>query len=80
MAQLKEDEWPDDREPTTTEHEAEVDPINGPKDPDRPVDHAPDSGASSSVHSQNRTAQLPTARPVQPLRSVNGDKKKETSS
>jgi hypothetical protein len=42
MAQLKEDEWPADREPTTTEHEAEVDPLNGPKDPERPINRGPD--------------------------------------
>ena len=33
MAQLKEDEFPSDREPTTHEQQVERDPINGPKDP-----------------------------------------------
>ena len=36
MAQLKEDEWPEDREPTTTEREVAGDPEHGPKDPDDP--------------------------------------------
>jgi hypothetical protein len=36
MAQLKEDEWPGDREPTTTEREVANDPKHGPKDPDDP--------------------------------------------
>ena len=35
-AQLKEDEWPDDREPTTTEREVARDPEHGPKDPNDP--------------------------------------------
>jgi hypothetical protein len=47
MPQLKEDEWPADHEPTTTEHEAQVDPINGPKDPDRPIHRAPEPAADS---------------------------------
>lgn len=33
MAQLKEDEFPADREPTTHEQQVATDPINGPKDP-----------------------------------------------
>ena len=33
MAQLKEDEWPADDEPTTQEQEVARDPIDGPKDP-----------------------------------------------
>ena len=36
MAQLKEDEWPDDHEPTTIEREVAADPQHGPKDPDDP--------------------------------------------
>jgi hypothetical protein len=54
MAQLKEDEWPADREPTTTEHEAEVDPRNGPKDPERQIDRAPDSPPSTSTETREQ--------------------------
>ena len=36
MAQLKEDEWPDDREPTTAEQAVARDPEHGPKDPEDP--------------------------------------------
>ena len=51
MAQLKEDEWPDDQEPTTIEQEVARDPRHGPKDPNDPR-HPEDSeelreGASS---------------------------------
>ena len=35
MAQLREDEFPRDDEPTTTEDQIIRDPINGPKDPER---------------------------------------------
>jgi hypothetical protein len=40
MAQLKEDEWPGDKEQTTTEQEVARDRVNGPKDP-----HDPRKGA-----------------------------------
>ena len=36
MAQLKEDEWPADREETTIEQQVARDPEHGPKDPDDP--------------------------------------------
>jgi hypothetical protein len=36
MAQLKEDEWPADREPTTQEQEVARDPVHASKDPHDP--------------------------------------------
>ena len=54
MAQLQEDEWPADGEQTTIEKEVEVDPINGPKDPDRPLNREPEDGADEPAWHQRR--------------------------
>jgi hypothetical protein len=65
MAQLKEDEWPADREPTTTEREVASDPVNGPKDPhdDRlSARRVPDEHDRRSQAQQDTDAARPRGR------------------
>ena len=58
MAQLKEDEWPEDQEPTTQEQEVARDPINGSKDPHD--NRKPHTGTRLREKDAKETAQPPT--------------------
>ena len=62
MAQLKEDEWPDDGEPTTTEEEGAEFKREGPNPPGRKTGHSRDE-----MNRTGRTSVITNVEPDQPI-------------